>query len=150
MESFSPDDDLLEEFMGSFVDFVALKKLRLRGQNILDWPNQYGEGGRNVLSDVLPVSLESLIIEAFDECDSVGLTTHLENLVRGVEVRIHCPNLGVLEIKGQMCKTYDYPGVWPKPLPKMEPKYPEMTANLAALCRSAGIQFRLWDPWQEE
>ncbi|KAL2831373.1 hypothetical protein BDW59DRAFT_157802 [Aspergillus cavernicola] len=97
--SYSVDEPVDVQFIGSFKDFTTLRKLRLRGQNILDW-EESGGGSKNTLPDVLPASLESLIIESFDECDSVGLTAELETIVRNINST--CPNLAVLEIKGHM------------------------------------------------
>ncbi|KAL6232686.1 hypothetical protein BDW75DRAFT_242709 [Aspergillus navahoensis] len=130
----SNDDDAPEkQFIGSFADFGVLRKLRLPGQNVLDWmppsPDtemRVGAGARNTLAEILPVSLECLTIEAFQECDSVSLTGYLEDFVRG-----HCPKLRVLEIKGRG-RCWD-----------------EILANLAEMCRRRGIMFRSWDPVEE-
>ncbi|KAL3470867.1 hypothetical protein BJX99DRAFT_263808 [Aspergillus californicus] len=150
--SYSVDEPVDVKFVGSFKDFTALRKLRLRGQNILDW-EESGSGFKNTLSDVLPESLESLIIESFDECDSVGLTAELETLVRNINST--CPNLAVLEIKGHIEKpapltTLNQEITWPHPVPELADDYIEMTACLASLCRQARIRFRLWSPIMEE
>ncbi|KAL4918737.1 hypothetical protein BDW62DRAFT_200624 [Aspergillus aurantiobrunneus] len=146
--SYSVADPLDAQFVGSFTDFTALKRLRLRGQNILDWKDTKGAGARNTLSDVLPVSLESLTIEAFDECDNANLTIYLETFVRNV--KSHCPNLVVLEIKGRMREkdpsTTNWNYTWPRPVPGITPSYLEMTGYVASLCREANIRFQLRDP----
>ncbi|KAL5001562.1 hypothetical protein BDV10DRAFT_182461 [Aspergillus recurvatus] len=73
------DDDVPERrFIGSFADFGVLRKLRLPGQNVLDWmpsnPDtgmRVGAGARNTLAEIPPASLECLTIETFNEYDSV-------------------------------------------------------------------------------
>ncbi|RDW93382.1 F-box protein [Aspergillus mulundensis] len=86
-------------FVGSFVDFPVLKKLRMTGYNILDWVDPWtpGNGARNTLLDVLPRSLEALTIEGYDRCDYEYFTAELEKLVRDAET--HWPNLAVLQIQ---------------------------------------------------
>ncbi|KAL5048100.1 hypothetical protein BDW71DRAFT_33149 [Aspergillus fruticulosus] len=134
--SVESNDDAAPEkqFIGSFSDFGVLRKLRLPGQNVLDWmlPNpdagmRVGAGARNTLDEILPVSLECLTIEAFQECDSVSLTGYLEDFVGGG----YCPKLRVLEIKGCVRSLE------------------ESLANLAEMCWRRGIMFRFWDPVEE-
>ncbi|KAL4744946.1 hypothetical protein BDW72DRAFT_187637 [Aspergillus terricola var. indicus] len=43
---YSVDDPINTRFIGSFKNFTALKKLRLRGQNILDWEESHGAGSK--------------------------------------------------------------------------------------------------------
>lgn len=139
-------------FGGSFIDFTALKKLRLRARVILDWKGFKGAGARNTFLDVLPASLESLAIEAFHECDCAYLTTYLEAFIR--DFKSHTPNLATLEIEGQMHD--DVPlrnrrgNAQTRPGPRIETKYLEMRRYLAALCREARVQFQFQDRLAEE
>ncbi|BCS28261.1 F-box protein [Aspergillus puulaauensis] len=139
-------------FGGSFIDFTTLKKLRLRALVILDWRGFKGAGARNKLPDVLPASLESLAIDAFHECDCAYLATSLEAFIR--DVKSHAPNLATLEIEGQIHEKFWLRNGWrnaqPRPVPRIETKYLEMTRCLAVLCREASIQFRLRDRLAEE
>ncbi|KAI9368525.1 hypothetical protein BJX61DRAFT_212930 [Aspergillus egyptiacus] len=65
-------------FMGSFSDFTSLKMLHLRAPNIFDW-NRSTHRAQSHLADVLPPSLESLILEAVHRCE--GKHVLIEQLI---------------------------------------------------------------------
>ncbi|KAL3481016.1 hypothetical protein BJX99DRAFT_253997 [Aspergillus californicus] len=142
------EDPVEDEFMGSFLDFKVLKKLRVRALNLTDLDD------RVILANVLPATLESLVIEDIDDCNTLDFIHSLEDLVRGS----HCPGLVNLEVKGIIDMPREDPpslsgglGV-NDPLPItwiIKPKYTEMTANLEKFCQNAGIRFRLRDAFAE-
>ncbi|KAL2853314.1 hypothetical protein BJY01DRAFT_244280 [Aspergillus pseudoustus] len=94
-------DELESEFIGSFGDFAALKRLRLRWENLL-LPSD-GEGGAvtkgaaNIPMEALPLSLESLTIEEYDKCDN---PKDFMAQLRGLRsaLKSQCPDLSSLRV----------------------------------------------------
>ncbi|KAL3446954.1 hypothetical protein BJX65DRAFT_308581 [Aspergillus insuetus] len=110
-----------EEFIGSFAEFPSLRRVRLRAQNLLDFEDGEGMGAENTLFDVLPLSIERLVIEDFEECyDQVHMAGQVKRLIReaGLEGR-RFSSLCELEVKGADSKgevnTHNYG--FPRELP---------------------------------
>ncbi|KAL3447887.1 hypothetical protein BJX65DRAFT_276178 [Aspergillus insuetus] len=83
------------EFIGSFRDFAVLKRLRLRSDNIFvrDGGGEYA----NLPLDMLPPSLEALVIEDFDPYPNpMGSIKRLKELRSAVESQ--CPNIASLKV----------------------------------------------------
>ncbi|KAJ0425630.1 hypothetical protein BJY00DRAFT_184515 [Aspergillus carlsbadensis] len=98
-------DPLESEFIGSFKDFKTLKRLRLRGENIL-----VREG--KMPFDLLPPSLESLLIEEFAADNGQNLLGQLRELRSVVELQ--CPNLVSLRVAGYSGETQPQEDGWPR------------------------------------
>ncbi|KAL3452042.1 hypothetical protein BJX65DRAFT_267405 [Aspergillus insuetus] len=98
-------DPLESEFIGSFRDFKVLKRLRVRGVNILvqDWKMPF---------DLLPPSLESLLIEDFPAENNQNLIEQLREL-RSV-AQSQCPNLASLRVGGYWGDMQPQEDGWPR------------------------------------
>ncbi|KAL4981204.1 hypothetical protein BDW66DRAFT_164092 [Aspergillus desertorum] len=136
------------DYVGSFVDFTALKKLRLRSTSILDW-EQWGAGEeapKNTLKDVLPSSLETLIIDGMQGAQ-------MEELANGFAILLsdenpHCPFLRYVEITSDWMseeQSTEESNLRPRPIPDMLPEYASFKDTIESLCSGAGVKFCLRD-----
>jgi hypothetical protein len=136
------------DYVGSFVDFPALKKLRLRSTSILDW-EQWGAGeeaSKNTLKDVLPPSLETLIIDGMQGAQ-------MEELAKGFAILLsggnpHCPFLRYVEITSDWMseeQSTEESNLRPRPIPDMLPEYASFKDTIELLCSAAGVEFCLRD-----
>ncbi|KAL6236466.1 hypothetical protein BDW75DRAFT_229521 [Aspergillus navahoensis] len=136
------------DYIGSFVDFTALKKLHIRATSILDW-EQWGAGeeaSRNTLKDVLPPSLEILIIDGMQRA-------HMEELADGFAIllsggNLHCPTLRYVEITSDWMseeQSTEESNLRPRPIPAMLPEYASFKETIELLCSGVGVEFCLRD-----
>ncbi|KAL4763650.1 uncharacterized protein BDW70DRAFT_131266 [Aspergillus foveolatus] len=136
------------DYVGSFADFTALKKLRLRSTSILDW-EQWGAGeeaSRNTLKDVLPPSLETLIIDGMQRDQMEELANAFAVLLSGGNP--HCPNLRYVEITSDWMseeQSTEESNRRPRPIPDMLPEYASFKDIIESLCSGAGVEFCLRD-----
>jgi hypothetical protein len=101
---------LESEFIGSFKDFKVLKRLRVRGANILG-------RDRKMPFDLLPPSLESLLIEQFAAENDQNLIEQLREL-RSV-VQSQCPDLISLRVESYQGETQPQEDGWPRYLDRI-------------------------------
>ncbi|KAL3472615.1 hypothetical protein BJX99DRAFT_235248 [Aspergillus californicus] len=137
------------DFVGSFVEFTALKKLQLRAVSTLAWREEWMDGSKvstNSLTDVLPRSLETLIINDM-------ASEHMGELARGFAQLVsdgnsHCPDLKYVEIEGNWMseqQTTEESNMRPRPIPDMLPEYASFKETVGSLCASVGVEFYLRD-----
>ncbi|KAL2810733.1 hypothetical protein BJX63DRAFT_303885 [Aspergillus granulosus] len=101
------------QFIGSFVEFRVLKRLRLRGDNLIirDGGGEEFEAAK-MPGEMLPPSLETLTIEDFSACaDPKGLMKQLKDLRNAVELQ--CPNLVSLKVITAGGDTQPQENGWP-------------------------------------
>ncbi|KAL4812115.1 hypothetical protein BDW67DRAFT_170711 [Aspergillus spinulosporus] len=136
------------DYVGSFVDFTALKKLRLRSTSILDW-EQSGAGERtskNTLKDVLPPSLETLVIDGMQRAQMEELANAFAILLSAGN--LHCPYLRYVEITSDWMseeQSTEESNLRPRPIPDMLPEYASFKDTIESLCSGAGVEFCLRD-----
>ena len=137
------------DYIGSFAGFSALKELRLRISHILDWDRGWSdlnETSRNILSEVLPLSLESLILDDLETEHTTELAEAFKDLLLGRKCR--CPNLAYLEVKGNWMhiqQSTEESNAKPRPIPAMLEQFADFKVKLEFLCSAAGVVFRLRD-----
>jgi hypothetical protein len=134
------------DYVGSFTGFSALKELRLQISHILDWRRGWSETPRNRFSDVLPLSLESLILDGLEREHTTGLAEAFKDLLLGGKDR--CPNLTYLEVKGNWMhvqQSTEESNAKPRPIPAMLEEFADFKVELELLCSAAGVGFRLRD-----
>ncbi|CEJ55177.1 hypothetical protein PMG11_01448 [Penicillium brasilianum] len=140
------------DYVGSFVEFSALKELRLRASHILDWYRDWSENKpRNTLSDILPLSLESLTIDGQETQHTFELAKEFQDLLSRGKYR--CPNLTYLEIKGYWMhveQSTEESNARPRPIPALLEEFAVFKAELESLCSAVGVGFRLRDLHIEE
>ncbi|KAL4863003.1 hypothetical protein BDV12DRAFT_206857 [Aspergillus spectabilis] len=136
------------DFIGSFTHFRALKKLRVQIANVLywggDWPDE--DDPENTLQNILPVSLESLILEDLAKSHIETLAKALEVLLSGEKYR--CPNLVYLEIRGWWMhedQSTEESNAIPRPIPAFLPEFATFKAHVELLCVDVGVEFCLRD-----
>ncbi|KAL4861349.1 hypothetical protein BDV12DRAFT_180416 [Aspergillus spectabilis] len=137
------------EYVGSFVEFTALKKLRLRAASVLDWREEWADLSRvstNTLTDVLPRSLETLIIEDMDSGHMGELGLGFSELVS--DGNCHCPNLKYVETNGNWMskdQTTEESNMKPRPIPGLLPEYASFKETVGSLLSRVGVEFFLRD-----
>ncbi|KAJ6184080.1 hypothetical protein N7519_005381 [Penicillium mononematosum] len=134
------------DHVGSFAGFSALKELRLQISHILDWDRCWSETSRNRFSDVLPLSLESLILDGLDTEHTTELAEAFKDLLFGGKYR--CPNLTYLEVRGNWMhfqQSTEESNAEPRPIPAMLEEFADFKVELELLCSAAGVGFRLRD-----
>ncbi|KAJ6079549.1 hypothetical protein N7467_009302 [Penicillium canescens] len=137
------------DYVGSFAGFSALKELRLQASHILDWNRGWSDlkkTSRNRFSDVLPLSLESLILDGLEIEHTTGLAKAFKDLLLGGKYR--CPNLTYLEVKGNWMhvqQSTEESNAKPRPIPAMLEEFADFKAELELLCSAVGVGFRLRD-----
>ncbi|KAJ5550274.1 hypothetical protein N7461_004972 [Penicillium sp. DV-2018c] len=156
------------DYFGSLAGFSALRTLRLPTYNILDWDHggldfeQLGEDLDTAripnktpkigFGDVLPPSLETLILDGLELELATGLAKAFKDLLLGGKHR--CPNLTYLEIKGSdMLSDQSRDEFFDNPYPGIPPKLPrfaECESEIEGLCLAAGIEFCFRDTFVEE
>ncbi|KAL5342189.1 hypothetical protein BJX70DRAFT_357128 [Aspergillus crustosus] len=137
------------EFVGSFVEFTALKILRLSAVSVLDWRQEWADLSRvstNTLTDVLPRSLETLIIEDMESQHMGELALGFSELVS--DGNCHCPNLKYVEINGNWMsqdQTTEESNMKPRPIPGLLPEYASFKETVESLLSRVGVEFFLRD-----
>lgn len=138
------------DYVGSFAGFSALKELRLQISHVLDWNrgdwSDLNETSRNRFSDVLPLSLESLILDGLETEHIAGLAEAFKDLLLGGKDR--CPNLTYLEVTGNWMhaqQSTEESNAKPRPIPVMLEEFADFKVELELLCLAAGVWFRLRD-----
>ncbi|KAJ5549891.1 hypothetical protein N7461_004589 [Penicillium sp. DV-2018c] len=142
------------EFFGSLTGFSALKNLQLPTYQILDWDRggHVPDWGLNPgwsesdirktpkigFGDVLPPSLETLILDNLELEHTTGLAKAFKDLLLGGKHR--CPNPTYLEIKGDHMYL-DPPGAKLYPIPPMSQEFAECKSEIEGLCLAAGVSF---------
>ncbi|KAJ5164838.1 uncharacterized protein N7500_006668 [Penicillium coprophilum] len=137
------------DYVGSFAAFSALKELRLQIPHILDWDPTWmnpHEVSNNRFSDVLPLSLESLILDALE----IEHTNELAGLFKRLFLRrkYRCPNLTYLEVKANWMHVHqssEESQAIPRPIPAMYEEFADFKVKLESLCSAVGVRFRLRD-----
>ncbi|KAL4876346.1 hypothetical protein BJY04DRAFT_200062 [Aspergillus karnatakaensis] len=133
------------DYIGSFKDFASLKKLRLLVSQILNWHYDYDElnkHSRNRLSDIVPSSLETLILDGLRREHLLELPGHIERLVSGGKDRF--PNLTYVEIKCNWTHAHqstEESNARPRPIPAMLEKFAEFKEQIDSMCSAAGVAF---------
>lgn len=130
-ERCDPSEDV---FFGSLSNFTALKDLRIRVTNLLDWDRQEKVPRKDLFS-VLPASLVSLTIENFDECPSlIDMVEQIEDIMRHRK-----GNFSLLESL-EICGCFlDLLG--PEEDDGMRPGFKPAMALLSIACESSGVDF---------
>ncbi|KAJ5206387.1 hypothetical protein N7491_002994 [Penicillium cf. griseofulvum] len=134
------------DYVGSFAGFSALKELWLQIPHILDWDSDVDKTLRNRFSDVLPLSLERLILDGLKEEHTTELADAFKDLFLGGKYR--CPNLTYLEVKGNWMhvqQSTEESNAKPRPIPVMLKEFADFKVELELLCSAAGVGFRLRD-----
>ncbi|KAI2686230.1 hypothetical protein CBS147355_1717 [Penicillium roqueforti] len=135
------------EYIGSFAGFSALKQLRLQICHIVDWDRGWSgrnETVRNRFSDLLPLSLESIILDALEAQHIPELVEAVKDLLSGGR----CPNLTYLEVKGDwmhVMQSTEESNTKPRPIPALLDHFANFNVELGLLCSAAGVEFRLRD-----
>ncbi|KAF9889770.1 hypothetical protein FE257_007076 [Aspergillus nanangensis] len=137
------------DYVGSFARFSALKELRLQICHILDWDRGWSDlnkTSRNKFKDILPISLERLILDDLETEHTTGLAEAFKGLLLGGKYR--CPNLTYLEVKGNWMhvqQSTEESNAKPRPIPAMLEEFADFKVELELLCSAAGVGFRLRD-----
>ncbi|KAE8391749.1 hypothetical protein BDV23DRAFT_152900 [Aspergillus alliaceus] len=137
------------DYVGSFAGFSALKELRLQISHILDWDRGWSDlnkTSRNRFSDVLPLSLESLILDGLETEHITEIAEAFKDLLLGGKCR--CLNLTYLEIKGNWMhvqQSTEESNAKPRPIPAMLEEFADFKVELELLCSAAGVGFHLRD-----
>lgn len=136
-------------YVGSFAGFSALKELRLQLSHILDcdrgWSDRHSTS-RKELSDLLPPSLERLILDGLETQHITQLVEAFKDLFLGQ--KYGCPNLTYLEVKGNWMHTQqstEESNAKPRPLPAMLEEFSDFKTELEFLCSAVGVRFHLRD-----
>jgi hypothetical protein len=91
------------EFIGSFKEFQVLRRLRVCADDIL--VRMEGARTKKIAMDVLPASLDNLVIEFFHACDDPEeLSVQLKELQR--EAKLQCPKLVSLRVAGYVPQDF--------------------------------------------
>ncbi|KAL4756060.1 uncharacterized protein BDW70DRAFT_145487 [Aspergillus foveolatus] len=120
------------DYIRSFVDFTALKKLRLRSTN--------------TLKDVLPPSLETLIIDGMQRAQIEESANGFAILLSGENP--HCLFLRYVEITSDWMseeQSTEESILRPRPIPDMLPEYASFKDTIESFCSGAGVEFCLRD-----
>ncbi|CAG8027209.1 unnamed protein product [Penicillium nalgiovense] len=139
------------DYVGSFAGFSALKELLLQISHILDWDRGWSETSRNGFSDVLPLSLEILILDGLETEHTTELAEAFKDLLLGEKCR--CPNLTYLEVKGNWMhvqQSNEESNAKPRPIPAMLEEFADFKVELELLCLAAGAEYRLRDLYVED
>ncbi|KAJ5481554.1 hypothetical protein N7475_000366 [Penicillium sp. IBT 31633x] len=137
------------DYVGSFAGFSALKEIRLQISHILDWGRGWSglnETSKNRISDALPLSLESLILDGLETEHTTELAEALNVLLSGRKYR--SPNLTYLEVKGNWMHVHqstEESNAKPRPIPAMLEEFAHFKVDLELLCSAAGVVFFLRD-----
>ncbi|KAJ5392174.1 hypothetical protein N7509_007664 [Penicillium cosmopolitanum] len=137
------------EYVGSFAGFSALKELRLQISHIIDWNQGWSDRGKissKRFSDVLPPSLESLILDDLESEHTTELAKAFKDLLLGGKYRY--PNLTYLEVKGNWMHVHqstEESNAKPRPIPAMTEVFADFKMELELLCSATGVEFRLRD-----
>ncbi|KAJ5741695.1 hypothetical protein N7533_011104 [Penicillium manginii] len=137
------------DYVGSFAGFSALKKVRLQISHILDWNQDWGNRGKtstNRFSDILPLSLESLVLDDLETEHTAELAEAFKDLLLGG--RCCCPNLTYLEVKGNWMhvqQSTEESNAKPRPIPAMLEEFADFKVELDLVCSAAGVEFHLRD-----
>lgn len=123
-------------FFGSLANFTALKDLRIRATNLLDWDHEQNVSTNDLFS-VLPASLVSLTIENFDQCPNVGdMVEQIEDVMRN--------RMGIfsflesLEIGGFFLYPHNDSGE-----EVMHPAFRSVMRILQLACECSGVEFAM-------
>ncbi|KAL4806294.1 hypothetical protein BDV18DRAFT_160362 [Aspergillus unguis] len=126
-----------DQWFGSFAEFTAMKELRARLTNLLDV--QYDFEPSIPLKEVLPGSIEKLVIEDCKERSLGMLVTQIKGLLEGkkfqslktvsVEGCFHDDEDTSGDAGGRVIKERVFEGVMP----------------LSEACEKAGVSFTVWD-----
>ncbi|KAJ5551022.1 hypothetical protein N7461_005720 [Penicillium sp. DV-2018c] len=149
------------EYIGSLAGFSALKNLRLPTYHILDWDRVSGIGpgwsegdlrrSKIGFADVLPPSLETLVLDGLEREYTTGVAKALKDLLSGG--KYHCPNLIYLEIKAERAHAQQsIPDVFTRPIyiAPMLQEFAEFKLGVEVLCLAAGVDFCFRDMFVEE
>lgn len=137
------------DYVGSFAGFSALKNLRLQACHILDWNRGWSDLRKTPkisFSDVLPPSLEVLILDGLEQEHTTELAKAFKDLLLGGKYR--CPNLTYLEVKGNWMhveQSTEESNAKPRPIPSMLEEFVEFKLEVEFLCSAVGVGFRLRD-----
>ena len=136
------------DYIGSLAGFSALKELRLEISHILDWDQGWNnqETLRIRFCDLLPLSLESMILDALQSNYITILVEEFKDLFLGGKSR--CPNLTYLEVKKDWMhvdQSTEESNAKPRPIPAMLNHFADFKVELESLCSAAGVRFRLRD-----
>ncbi|GKZ27232.1 hypothetical protein AbraIFM66951_004578 [Aspergillus brasiliensis] len=137
------------DYIGSFAGFSALKELRLQVPQILDWDEDWDDldkSSKNTLSDVLPSSLQRLILDGLEREHLTALFSSFEDLLSGGKHR--CPSLTYVEVKGNWMHVHqstEESNAKPRPIPAMLEEFADFKVKLELLCSASGVEFHLRD-----
>ncbi|KAE8381357.1 hypothetical protein BDV26DRAFT_278917 [Aspergillus bertholletiae] len=138
------------DYIGSFAGFSALKGLRLQISDILDRNQDQSfleNTPKNGFSDVLPLSLESLILDGLEKEYTTELAKAFKKLLSGGK-KYCCPNLTYLEIKGNWMhvqQSTEESNAKPRPIPSMLRQFADFKVKLELLCSAVKVGFRMRD-----
>ncbi|KAL2825738.1 hypothetical protein BDW59DRAFT_145866 [Aspergillus cavernicola] len=136
-----PNEDA---FFGSLAGFSVLQKLRLRASNLLDWDSKALKA-RNHLWEVLPPSLQSLVVEDFHQCPNMEeFVEQLADMIRNSYPG--SPGPRSLEIRGILHDLRKYH--WRKGSrvgTLLLPAIASAAALLDLYCPDGGVDFAMCD-----
>ncbi|KAE8375603.1 hypothetical protein BDV26DRAFT_11885 [Aspergillus bertholletiae] len=137
-----------DEWFGSLADFTALKDIRIRLTNLLDI--QYQPEPSTVLTDILPLSVESLFIEGCKENTLGMLILQLKMVLNKRQTRFS--RLRRLDIEGffhdeedEDASGYQESAATAGGQKTIKPRVYEIAEPLRAACAEAGIDLFLCD-----
>lgn len=139
IEPDSPHND----WFGSLADFLELREVHMRLQNLLDI--RPGIGKYEVatpLVDILPSSVEWLYIEDCKEKYIPILISQLRDLVSNRHTRV--PHLVGLDIEGQFHHN-PAPGEITLAALRLKPAFHKLIEPLRVACKEAGVEFIIRD-----
>ncbi|RDH29984.1 hypothetical protein BDQ94DRAFT_182012 [Aspergillus welwitschiae] len=133
------------DYIGSFAGFSVLKELRLQVTQILDWDG-LDTTSKNTLNDILPLSLERLILDGLEREHLTALAIAFEDLLSGGKYR--CPSLTYVEVKGNWMHVHqstEESNTKPRPIPAMSEEFADFKVKLELSCSAVEIEFNLRD-----
>ncbi|GLA31697.1 hypothetical protein M752DRAFT_39516 [Aspergillus phoenicis ATCC 13157] len=133
------------DYIGSFAGFIVLKELRLQVTQILDWDG-LDTTSKNTPNDILPLSLERLILDGLEREHLTALAMAFEDLLSGGKYR--CPSLTYVEVKGNWMHVHqstEESNTKPRPIPAMFEEFADFKVKLELSCSAVGIEFKLRD-----
>ncbi|KAL4958323.1 hypothetical protein BDW69DRAFT_202977 [Aspergillus filifer] len=142
-----------DEPFGSFVEFTALKDLRIRLPNLLDMQWQLAFEPSVPLSEVLPISIESLFIESCKENTLPILLRQIQSVLDAKDKgKKRFAALKNLDIEGVFHDDEEYEpvsgdgdGSNGEGGRVIRPRIYELVQPLEEACEKAGVQFHLRD-----